>query len=678
MVDRHLTRILLVLALSTLATLGFTTGAHRSVAEEFAVPPPRTVTGTLEVTPGYTQTALPHSAVAYTHVITNDTAQTQTLSLQAHNLSGWPVTLLYSGTASTVMLPLTVRPGLTATFRVSVAVPATPPSGTVAYTLITVTTALTDGPPPLVVTDTTRVVRVPGVQLSPAYQAVALPGKEAVLTHQITNTGPTTDAFALRAFSEHGWPVEVVDAAQQTLFAPLLLGELATATFGVRVTVPATAPVGAEEMVTIFATSTTYSDVIAVVTDTLVVRAPSKLFLPLIRRDAPPTVKLGVDFGVWITETDVISYDLPLVREMGATWVRVNISWAEIERTPGEYTPDAYDAVFDRLAELGLHAMATIYHPPSWAAEEGCGPISDTVAFENFMTYMLNRYDDRVDVWEFINEPDGREPYHYGPIIGCWGYHPQEYAQYLRQFYSLVKAKNPKDLVFFGGLAYDNWAVFARDFFTRTLEYGAGDYFDGLSLHYYPINPVEFPTIAHKIAELQAAMQRYGVHDKLVWVTETSMWTNAGATVDTQKDYILSAHSRGFAQGADNIFWFAVRQMFPADTPGYLYRWLINIDHQPDQGYYTYQHFAQQLTGLRIAGAYRAVPDGVEAYRFVAPDHEVYTVWTTDRDQATVTFPAAHEATLIDRDGQVLGTLTPTGGEVTVTVGRVPMYVVTR
>ncbi len=102
------------------------------------------------------------------------------------------------------------------------------------------------------------------------------------------------------------------------------------------------------------------------------------------------------------------------------------------------------------------------------------------------------------------------------------------------------------------------------------------------------------------------------------------------------------------------------------------------MDHQPDQGCYTYQHFARQLTGLLIAGACRAVPDDVEAHRFVAPDHEVYTVWTADREPATVTFPAAHEATLIDRDGQVVGTLTPTEGEVTITVGRVPLCVVTR
>lgn len=59
-----------------------------------------------------------------------------------------------------------------------------------------------------------------------------------------------------------------------------------------------------------------------------------------------------------------------------------------------------------------------------------------------------------------------------------------------------------------------------------TLESGAGNYFDVLNLHFYPINPQDFPTIADKINVIRAIMQRHGVYNKLIWITETSMWTN--------------------------------------------------------------------------------------------------------------------------------------------------------
>jgi len=155
------------------------------------------------------------------------------------------------------------------------------------------------------------------------------------------------------------------------------------------------------------------------------------VYLPLVHKYSPPEAKLGVDFGGMITMPEVLDYDLPVAKEMGAHWVRVFLGWLEIETSPGEYTWDKYDPVFERLGELELSAMVVMYGAPDWAAVESCGPISDTLALENFLDVLVPRYAHVVDAWEFINEPDGREPHVYGPAIGCWGLHPAEYAQQL-------------------------------------------------------------------------------------------------------------------------------------------------------------------------------------------------------------------------------------------------------
>jgi hypothetical protein len=148
----------------------------------------------------------------------------------------------------------------------------------------------------------------------------------------------------------------------------------------------------------------------------------------------------------------------------------------------------------------------------------------------------------------------------YGPVIGCWGPEPQLYTERLAFFHDRVKALDPTAQIAFGGIAYDNWVIFDRDFFTHTLESGAGEYFDVLSLHFYPINPQDFPTIAHKINEIKAIMQRHGVSDKLIWMTETSMWTNGPTGLAGQQNYIVQDLTRAFCAGADKLFWFAVRE----------------------------------------------------------------------------------------------------------------------
>jgi hypothetical protein len=211
-------------------------------------------------------------------------------------------------------------------------------------------------------------------------------------------------------------------------------------------------------------------------------------------------------------------------------WTRAWLPWAIIETAPGQYDWSWADLQLNSFAQAGFKTLAVVYYPPSWAAATGCGPITDTAALDEFMTAILNRYGPLVDAWEFINEPDGRTGYPaYGPVIFNDTATTQIYTERLEFFHDKVKALDPTALVVMGGLAYDNWPVFERNFITGTLQSGAGSYFDVFSLHFYPINPQDFPTIAHKINEIKAIMQRYDVHDKLIWITETSMWTNGGS-----------------------------------------------------------------------------------------------------------------------------------------------------
>lgn len=400
------------------------------------------------------------------------------------------------------------------------------------------------------------------------------------------------------------------------------------------------------------------------------------IFLPIVVTvPDPPPVKLGVDFGSNITQSAVISPDFGLAKAMGAEWTRFELPWLKIEPAPGQFDWAPYDAAMNRAEALGTKVLAVLHSAPTWAAVESCGPISDTVALTTFVTAAVTRYHQVVGAWEFINEPDAKAfvP-NYSPTVGCWGPAPDQYAQQLALFYNTVKALDPKALVLFGSLAYDNWAVFDRQFLDNALAQGAGPYFDGLGIHYYPINPVEFPSMRDKIKEVRAILDKYRLWNKQLWVTETSTWTNAGESLEGQKDYIVREQTRGLCNGADNLFWFAVRQ--EGENPP-RHRWLINLAHQPDQGYFTYQHYASQVKGRTCRGAYAQVPANIEAYRLVhVGQPDLYVLWSMTTD-TTVTLPATVAARLINRDGAEQQSLTAQNGVVTVTIGRQPSFVVT-
>lgn len=374
-----------------------------------------------------------------------------------------------------------------------------------------------------------------------------------------------------------------------------------------------------------------------------------QLHLPLIRKPAEsPIGKLGSDFGNLITATEVISQDFPLAAQMGATWSRIELPWLKIEPEQGLFAWEPYDAVFDRLRELHVQPLVLIHSIPEWASDQSCGPVTDWTAFEDFLNAAIDRYGDVAGAWEFMNEPDGKAPNPLGPTIGCWAPYPEKYAEQLALFYAIIKQKDPEALVFHGGLAYDNWELFDRDFLTNTLANGAGPYFDGVSLHFYPINPVDFPTIADKINEVRSTLDRNLLWNKRIWITETSMWSNGGKGLEAQKDFIVQDQTRGLCAGADNLFWFAIRQE-PLDPP--LHRWLISRQHQPDQGYSTYQFYARQLEGATCLGRVNGQPEDVEAYRFLNTRGEtLYIIWSNGAQQ-NVTLPATTHARSFDRDG---------------------------
>jgi len=87
------------------------------------------------------------------------------------------------------------------------------------------------------------IVESAGVELSPGYSQDAAPGSVVTYTHVLTNTGTTTDTFALDATSSQGWPASLLSVTG-TLNLPLQLNAGLTTTFLISLSVPTVAVSG--------------------------------------------------------------------------------------------------------------------------------------------------------------------------------------------------------------------------------------------------------------------------------------------------------------------------------------------------------------------------------------------------------------------------------------------------
>jgi hypothetical protein len=381
--------------------------------------------------------------------------------------------------------------------------------------------------------------------------------------------------------------------------------------------------------------------------------ATHSIYLPVVTNRLDNSLGTPL-FGVQIYS---LTYYDRLV-ETQSSWVRVPISWRQVEPVKGE--PYNWSSTDNRVSALvavpGLNIILTIEGNPDWAAEFGengrNGPIltSELGSFASFIRAAVERYDGDgfndgpgspvVRYWEFYNEPDSQSL----PGDFRWGPYPQRYAQMLIAVYPQVKAASPMAQVVFGGIAYD-WFIdqggaFHREFLDVVLQSGAGPYFDIMNFHAYPAfdyNWADYgPGIVEKTAFLRQKLADYGL-SKPMMITEAGWHSNAPgggqfpSTPDIQARYVVALFTQSIAADLDSMIWWMLHD------PGGNYQYdngLILNDQNgtPKPAFVVYKHMIEQMRTThyvrRLSTAETGAVD-IEAHLFDDWTHNrsLYVIW---------------------------------------------------
>ncbi|GAA4669892.1 hypothetical protein [Nocardioides nanhaiensis] len=215
--------------------------------------------------------------------------------------------------------------------------------------------------------------------------------------------------------------------------------------------------------------------------------------------------------------------DLAAMRALGMRRLRVDLSWAFVERQRGRYDWSANDRVFGAARAAGLQVLAVVGYAPSWATSSAGTP--DAAGFADFVSAAARRYGPTVAAWEIWNEPN-LERFWDAPD-------PEGYARLVAAAAPRLAALDPAAAVVVGSLAP---AVDARDgsqispetflrrFYAalpRPLPRGL---FDAVSVHPYsypalPAGDEEWNTFA-RLPEIREVMVQAGDSRSRVWLTE--------------------------------------------------------------------------------------------------------------------------------------------------------------
>ena len=230
------------------------------------------------------------------------------------------------------------------------------------------------------------------------------------------------------------------------------------------------------------------------------------------------------------------------VQRTGFGWVRFQMEWSQFERSPGAWDPLPMDRVIQDLYSSGVNILITVAKAPDWALDpSGEQLLSDYADFQNFMQFVAERYQGRVQAWEIWNEQNLAHEVN-GTVRAA------DYVELLKAGFNGIRAVDHEALVVFGGLTPNgvNDPLIAIDdvqYLNEVYAVNGGevkDYFDTMGAHVsatqttpdntWPDNPgaegwSDHPSFFFRRAEeLRQVMVDHGDADKSMWMTEFG-WT---------------------------------------------------------------------------------------------------------------------------------------------------------
>jgi Glycosyl hydrolase catalytic core len=383
---------------------------------------------------------------------------------------------------------------------------------------------------------------------------------------------------------------------------------------------------------------------------------------------APPTgtdspfgvgIHLGLGDGSGIT---------PLITRLGTTMIRTDITWSQVEQTPGHYTFNTYDPELQVLQQNNLSPLLVLDYTNRFY-DNGQTPYDNTglTAFANYAKAVVTHYGSQLQAVEIYNEYNGF--FSTGPCAR----NPACYVHMLQYTYQALKSVRP-DITVVGG------AVFSADllWFRQLFQDGGLRFMDVVSDHPYPLISSLSPEregLTLQMNMLQSLIKRYnnGVA-KPIWITELG-WPTSLLNVDeqTQAQYLVRGAVLSLASGVQKFFWY---DYLNDGTAFYNSEQNFGLVRQPDDaGRYTpkpsyaaYATLIRQIAGQSFSGG-GDIGNSVYDERFGA----VHVLWSTS-DHQTITIASSAPLVVTTMTGKVQ-TYIPSAGKVILSLSEDPLYV---
>jgi len=284
------------------------------------------------------------------------------------------------------------------------------------------------------------------------------------------------------------------------------------------------------------------------------------------------------------TTEETIRNHFKLLRSSGASWVRLDMSWEDIEPKRGVWRFQLWDSIIRISSHYGIRVLPILSRTPRWASSR---PESDLYHsyppreigdFGDFVKRVVERYGRKIYFWEIWNEPDAQ-------FLRATA---EDYARLLREAESALAVADPTGNIVLGGISSSG-----HSFLEELIRIGATDSIDIIGLHLYGRDASE---IMGRLKSFLDILETSELNNP-VWVTEIGQPASIPYAAEEKQAAFLKKTFTALSstERIKKIFWYELKDnglnpLLPEQNFG-----LVRYDLTPKISYITYFKLAENL-----------------------------------------------------------------------------------
>jgi polysaccharide biosynthesis protein PslG len=360
--------------------------------------------------------------------------------------------------------------------------------------------------------------------------------------------------------------------------------------------------------------------------------------------------------------------DLDLIAAAGFRFIRMDFTWAGIEKQKGVYDWSQYDQLMANLDRRGIHAMFILdYSNPLYEQNNASPQHPESVAaFAKWAAAAAGHYNGRHVIWEIWNEPN----------IGFWVPKPdaQQYAQLAVAVGKAIRAGSPQATLVAPACSTFDWK-----FMETVFKSGVLPYLDAVSMHPYR-DPGKGPeTAAPEYEKLRQLIAQYAPAGKKKLPILSGEWGysthKGGVSLDKQAAYAARQQLANLLSGVPLSIWYDWKNdgsdpnenehnfgtVVPDLTPKASYTAVNTLTHELDRGK------LERRVALADTNDFALV--------FSTPAGRKLAVWTTGSAHAVeIPIRSSKSPQVVQSDGQ-RASATIAGKNLVLRLEAAPQYV---